>query len=472
MGSVLLRVSVCAGTVVFLAGAGHAQYRPRALEELQRQREALETALIELSWQNHRDFAWPTFYTARFTNQDDIIVNRGDAEGVVGRTSDGKANPAQGSPRSTLKLEGQTWVYENDGMSARLEEESPSAEHIWRLRSLGASYYNCYFDIHEALWRDRVAQPGARTYRETIENGLHVVRAETDYGNVTWWIDAERGWSPIRVTLEQHGRIVRESRSTLKQFAGVWYTETVLFFSSRYRHGKQPLETLKVHAASFNNPKQPQRFTPADIGVEPGMMIEKVNADRTVEVLAWDGSRVVTQSEFDERVSAGEVQVGPTHLRTLAQLEAREAQQQRRHDGEAHSTRGTGLWDVGGASRRNVESEWEAYTRTFIETFQLNSEQAQKAWMILRQCQGQANRYLAKHAAELAKLERELAAAARAEDRRGREPLGVLQERRAKFIEGIDRIFEERLKGGLDQLPTRAQRRRAEAATQPSRPIP
>ncbi len=450
-------LAYCIALLIQSVATAGGQSRPQALENLQRQRDALQTATIEFSWQNHRDFSWPRFYTGRLANQDEIAIDRGDPDGLM-RASDGSVNPAQGVPRLTLKLEEETWIYESDGMRAREEEECRLAEHIHRLRTLGASYHNSYSDLHDTLWRDRVSQPGARSYSEEVRDGLDVVTCETDYGTITWWIDPRRGWSPVRVVLRQHGEVVAESRSTLKQFGGVWYPDMVLFFSKGYKDGQEPLETVKVHAARFNKPEHPQRFTPAGIGVEAGMTVEKVNADQTIEVRVFDGTKAVSQAEFNRRYRAGEIELGPTFLRSLAQADAREAQREAARQEPAkpiERAESSSAWD---GVQHLVESEWAAYTRRFVVRLKLDDEQSQKAWLILRQCQELADKHIKSHEADFERLDRPLQAAREADDAK---ELSALEQRRAKLMEPMNLIFEEKLKPRLDAIPTRAQRRAA-----------
>lgn len=442
-----------------------AQPRPSALAHVQRQRESLQTARIELSRTMHRFLLSPRFYTARLAEADEILVSRGDAEGFH-RAPNGSVHPTdEGRPRHTLKSAGETWIHEEGALWAGMEEESRFAEHIPRMRTLGVSYFNSHRDIDETLWRDAVAQPGPREYGERVEDGLHIVTAQTDYGTITWWIDGGRGWSPVRVTLEQDGQIVRESRSTLKRFDGVWYPETVLFFSKHHKDGKEPVETVKVYGAHFNRPEHPRRFGPTDIGVEAGMLVEKQNADGTTvnRPLVWDGTKAVTQEEFGERETVGEIELGPTYRRLLAQRKAKEALQPTltgRARGEAAGGRNRRARDA-----RTFESEWTAYTRRFIQRYRLDAEQRQKAWGILQHCQQRANAHVARYQAEFERLDCKLRAAQEAKD--GKQLL-ALKHLRAELTAPIERIFQEALKPRLETLPTRAQRRAAEATSRPS----
>jgi hypothetical protein len=444
----------CLATQLGLCAVACGQSRPRALEELERQRARLRTATVEFSAQKHRFFDWPMFYTGRSANQDEILMLRGDADGVFRRRG-GKVDPRQGLPRCTLHRGGETWIYESDGATARLEEECRLSEHNPRLRTLGVSYMNSRADLHDTLWRDNVAQPSARRYRERQENGLHVVTAITDYGEVTWWIDPQRDWSPVRVTLEQDGEVVSEGRCTLKRFDGVWFPETTLFFSKGFEDGREPIETVKVHSARFNAPDHPKRFTARDIGVEAGMMVEKVKADKSIEVLTFDGTTAVTEEEFARRLVAGEIQYGPTFLRTMAQEDAREVR-------ESGPDLPTGK--VTATIRQAIESEWETYTRQFIVRYELDDLQTQRAILILRQCQALGRAHFSRRKPEIERLDLELAKLRAGLDEKKREEL---MRRRGELTKPIERVFQEQLKPRLNRLPTRAQRAAAEIKPSP-----
>ena len=105
------------------------------------------------------------------------------------------------------------------------------------------------------------------------------------------------------------------------------------------------------------------------------------------------------------------------------------------------------------------ESRWQRYTREFIARYSLKDSQEQKAWSILKKCQEQGNSYVARHRAELDKLEARVGelskSTAAAADR---EQLAAVRQRLGEKLAPIDDIFENQLKPRLDKLPTRKQR--------------
>ncbi len=112
----------------------------------------------------------------------------------------------------------------------------------------------------------------------------------------------------------------------------------------------------------------------------------------------------------------------------------------------------------------DFESQWEAYVREFIQRYQLNDEQAQRAQSILKDCQEQGNSYMAKRKADLEELDKKVQTLTEANKAK---ELGELNQRRAKLLEPIGRIFEQQLKPRLEKLPTPAQKQAAEKAGRP-----
>lgn len=108
----------------------------------------------------------------------------------------------------------------------------------------------------------------------------------------------------------------------------------------------------------------------------------------------------------------------------------------------------------------DFESEWERYVREFIEKYQLDEAQTQRAQAILKDCQEQAQNYLQRRKAALEQLDkRDKDLGSSAADAQARQRL---REQRERILAPVNRIFEERLKPRLEKLPTRQQRDAAE----------
>jgi hypothetical protein len=447
------------GSVFGLPGNVRAQPRPQALENAQRYRERLQTGMVEFSLRDTRWGLPTTFYTAQFGKADDILVNRGDEHGLF-FCSDGSVSTAHVGAHAVLKKDDRTWVHDSDYIAADVYESGSRAENIFRLRALGLAWRFSLDDAHETLWRERVKQPGARTYHESVQDGLHVVTCEADYGTITWWIDPERGWNPVRVTLEDGRGVIAESRSTLRQFDGVWYPATTVFHK-----GGKLVQVVSVESARFNRPEDPRVLTPGDIGIECGMQLSVQRSGDQTQIMMYDGEKPVSLHEYAKRFHAGEVQRGPRSQRALARLEAEAVEREFGHVGSPEDPKYDGM------VKGRRATEWEEYTRRFIVKYRLDSEQEQKALAILRDCQERANQYILQHRAEFEGLiRRARAVAENANDSERSGAYSAVYQTRTRLTRPIVRIFDEQLKPRLEKLPTRAQREAADGGSPPTEP--
>ncbi len=114
------------------------------------------------------------------------------------------------------------------------------------------------------------------------------------------------------------------------------------------------------------------------------------------------------------------------------------------------------------AMNAGFEGQWEAYVREFIQRYQLDEAQSQKAYAILRECQDQARGYMSRRKADFDRLDERLKSINNEPDKT--KALQEIQQQRLKLLEPVGRIFEKQLKPRLERLPTRAQRQAAEAA--------
>jgi hypothetical protein len=115
------------------------------------------------------------------------------------------------------------------------------------------------------------------------------------------------------------------------------------------------------------------------------------------------------------------------------------------------------------------EGAWEKYVREFIEKYKLNDEQAQKANTVLEDCKSQRDRYLRGRQEQIEQLDKQIEELKNSKDKNKATHLAKLTDTRKKLMEPIDQIFEQQLKPRLERLPTRAQRRAAEAAAKKTR---
>lgn len=437
-----------------------AQQRPEALQKLEEYRGALRTGQIEWSQTNFgQNEGWRKgvlFYkTSKIAENARILVNRGDENGIVIRDENGNAN-SDDCRTPTYRIQTSTGVWEK--MDGEMQPMIPAtffegAVGVPDPRSLGVTSGLELPDIHEAIWRDHRASPAAWRYEEAREGEIHVVRVLKGEDTTTYWIDPRRGWSPVRVRSEySKDNRWTESRTMLTEMDGVWVPETVQIYDSLHDDGQTPLKVIQVYDASFNKPEHPRELTLADIGVDLGTMVTVVKRDQHPFEGKWDGENVIDPDEFLRR----KLQEGPLFKKELSCLKRKQADKAiaRLNEDIVGDLDPVALRKSVSRDPKQCESLWEAYTRKFIEKYQLNEEQTQKALAILKDCQDRGKAHLDGHRDEFAKYDELLKNAGPSEN-------PDLQAARNKLLKPLDDIFEQRLVPRLDKLPTRAQRKAA-----------
>jgi hypothetical protein len=454
-----------------VTSAAFAQQRPAAFQKLESYWAALRTGQVEWSIVDQTialdEYAGETrFQTSKFAGSDRIVIQRGNKDGVVMKEEGGApASEVGKEPIYTLETGAQSWFrYENPLRDATIyPREGTGAADIWRYLP----------GWHDALRTG--SSPSTWKFDEGRDGGLDVVAVNKGDGiTTTYWLDPQRGGLPVRARTEHdEGGWWSESRSTLKQFDGVWFPEVVEIYSSRYKDGREPDGIIRVCSATFNRPEHPQRLTPADIGMEPGIGVEVRGADMKLQMSGkWDGEKVVSFEEFAERLRRGEVTEGPNFIRAAVKAQA-EGVQQRLAAGETEGgvaaiLRGSMTFEQAREALlltpKQYESLWEAYTKAFIKTYQLNEEQTQKALSILKSCQEQGEAHISKYKSDLESLDQRVKALTNLKGEERSKVEAEIRRERVRLLKPLNDIFERDLKPRLDKLPTRAQRKAAEEA--------
>jgi hypothetical protein len=418
------------------------------------------------------------FYESCFAGDTLLTCDRGDHEGVVGRYPDGTPQPYGFGPIYSLIIGDDWWLYGEGQVRAELLRKTPRRA-TQDFRTLGLSYLRYQGELDSALWGEAASRRRAFKYERKAE--LEVVTTETDEGVLTWHLDPQRGGLPIRVTLEEDGRVVAESRSSLKNFDGVWFPERVEYFREDYRGGHAPYDVQEVLAVAINPPDLPQRLSPADIHIDAGVnvYIREYNSTHALDAGKWDGRNVLSLEEFALRGMEGQIEMGPIYRanadRAEEMLKLHYAHEQRAESAAAQpaSDRASDS-EPAGPSRLEMLTGWEAYIARFIDRYRLDREQTQQAIRILRNCQERANERLTRQAAEFEELER-LERDSRSSTAPAAERAAELRARRERLLSPFRGIFEQQLKPGLELIPTRAQRKLVEhpwagPVSAPSRP--
>lgn len=110
-------------------------------------------------------------------------------------------------------------------------------------------------------------------------------------------------------------------------------------------------------------------------------------------------------------------------------------------------------------------SRWEQYTLDFINRYQLDDDQRQRAMAILKDCTERGRAHYRKHEKEIERIRDETDALfdkpAAASDERLKS-LDKLKQRMFEIEGPINHIEHRELRPRLDKLPTRAQRKATE----------
>ena len=443
MKRLLLLVGLC-----FALPSGYAEDKPPALVAMENARAALHTGHVVWSTRCNlprKDdgiiYRWysydvPRYYTSRFTSGEYMVEDNGDPRGVVWPMRDGKPHPDMGYlPMRYLWYDGAQWNHRDRVPAAELY---PGYRDAVDVRTFGLAVALATCD-----WQTLLRGSKRGPYEVRIVDGLHEVslHAEKVDRTVRYLVDPERGWNPVRVTKLSGGKVLWESRTTLKEYGGVWFPEQVELFESTHEEGKQPVYVIDILSASFNQPDHPTRLTPESIGIEVGTQIQAYaegNVTRPSGRFGWDKKKLVPLKELFQRIRSGELETGPQT--------------------KAYIDRSLAL----GRRSDHFQSEWERYVRRFIKKYRLNDEQSEKALKILRSCQERGEEYISRHKDEMDEIRatvRGLTDPTKPQEVKRSKEIPKLKERMIALQAPLTDIFYRQLMPRLEKLPTRAQRK-------------
>ena len=436
---------------------------PAAMRAFEQARRAIASGRIEWTVTQARHPDRTVNLVSRYARNGDVIYeNRGDDDGWTifnAETGEGFRKYPQ---LYMINADG-TWHFEETTPSCawypkaweQQQEHDLHLSHVRDARAIGVAPFSNSLEYRRglaALWPS-LDDPIERWSEQ--QNGDYViVNAYHRSGAVrTWYIAADRGWNAERITLEFRGHPIFEVQCSLAQFGDVWFPA-----EARYYWRGEPADCVTVTKASFNSADDPERFTPADLGLEPGSGIHEAGAGTRVgpDNLTWTGQGIVKSGEWREGVKSGKWAWGPIHRRiqesgfespyeTPAEAQARRLQRrgrQTRHYLERHAFL------------------WEEYVRSFVKRHEFDRDQREKANLILLECQRQAHEFMQRRRNELTEIISKLLDASASGQS---EQAARLRERLQEGLRPIDAIFEQSLKPRLEKLPTRAQRAAAEA---------
>lgn len=274
-------------------------------------------------------------------------------------------------------------------------------------------------------------------------------------------------WGRAVMPLYQEAKVIiveanAEWRGILTEEQCVIHDEDLRLMNESFATTEDQLQRVisgQMTVEEFRNPhrfRSRQRETPARVS-EPVVVQPAPTAVPTPRRPATAPRRAAAVPRTDRTRSPAMTAERPSPTPPTRRGAEDDARGDRRRP-EARPTRAT-------SSKNDFESEWEAYVRKFIEKYELNEDQQNKANKILKSCQDQANRYMRSREGHLKRLDQRLAELKSPTDDSQRQEAAKLKAAREKMLSPIGMIFERQLKPRLEKLPTRAQRDAAEGGS-------
>jgi hypothetical protein len=204
------------------------------------------------------------------------------------------------------------WEYQETATSARLWKHDRKPRGIARdvkdIRALGTLAWSSNLQADDSFGRVQSIFPNsneAPTWSESRHGDAYRVRAEFRDGAMTWFIDSRMGWNADRVVYEAAGRVQQEVICELRDFGGVWFP-----VKAEYFRAEKSTQRIMVRSADFSPEAASPRFTPQQLGLEPGVNI--VPGDfQADDVLIWNGDQVCTGQEWGADLREGVRRRGP-----------------------------------------------------------------------------------------------------------------------------------------------------------------
>jgi hypothetical protein len=109
-------------------------------------------------------------------------------------------------------------------------------------------------------------------------------------------------------------------------------------------------------------------------------------------------------------------------------------------------------------------NSWDAYVRDFIQRYQLDEPQQQRANLILTNAKEHAARFLARTKPEIERIDKRIQEVNASNSKDKVKEVQELNQRKQEKLEPVNDIYEKELKAQLERLPTKQQRAAAEAA--------
>ncbi|MGE3180019.1 MAG: hypothetical protein AB7N71_00165 [Phycisphaerae bacterium] len=342
------------------------------------------------------------------------------------------------------------WRFRYPSLNAELLREIDNKERSKAVNTFGLTA-NPVLPYDLQFLRENAPLPEA-AFEQLSRAGMIVVRM-TDDRLVREWSFRENGPpvpQVVRFYEPDKPEYWQESRIKYRETDGVLFPSTIHVFSSEFEDGREPSIRFEFSKPALNRPDQKDFFTPADIGLEPGVNVTVHELDGKISRGIWDGIKIADKESYYQRERAGVVQPGPIVVSERARLR----EHAKSNPDKVFALR---LQQTKFSKDRYV-SAWEKFVAEYCARHDLNPEQRAVADRILRDCLDQAEAYTTKNLNAFREFELELAAMQDSPSRYGPEDFERLGNERLKWEAPINAIFENQLKPRVEAIPTRQQK--------------
>ncbi|GIK15509.1 MAG: hypothetical protein BroJett003_04730 [Planctomycetota bacterium] len=382
----------------------------------------------------------PRYYTSTYAGEDALFVYRGLGLGLRTPEPDRIGQPFAFSEQRVLTAGSQQWVYNEESLAAHVYSDSPRTP-SWNPLRIG---FDPVFvaETDSPWWRTK---DPSEVDVHSVPGGIMVTYRYANGNSVSWVLDASYGFQPTRCFSSVDGRERYHCETEYEEFDGRWTPSRVSYWADGV-----PTMHVDVPYVEFDRPDHPNKLTPEHLGLVPGIQIIQSGESQP---LMWTGAEVVSIEEFRRRWESGLIDGSGIY----ALIERSKAP-----NGMCRfpDKQDPDLLLLSEAAKVKREPRlWEEYVRRFISVYRLDSSQSQRAWAHHRECLNSLHEYRRKQDGELSELrEREK----QLEEGLSGSPAQVAElssvRARIERIEGFEaRVFDERLRPGLDKMPTRAQ---------------
>lgn len=438
--------------------------KPAALTEVETSRAGIVTA--EIVWRRRAPAMNLPLqrYITRIAADEIALTELGDERGarMVQRNGD-RFEGIPEAPGHWLFRGGEAWNKLDNSLTAKVYGADKELETV-DLRGVGlfpspkaGADWLSYLPGHE--------ERGATEFCAERAGSRLVVSARSPSApeRVTrWTLDPKFGGQPTRCELLVGGEVVRVCEVVYKDAGGGEFFPA----HAAYSDGASVAAfEITVESARLNEPELPAELLPADIGVGNGINIRFQRGHPRFESDPWviycEGE-LLAIPDYIERQSSVGVAPCPQLAKEFPELVTQYEQVRSKRPDNPKAT-------ASPVATQPALGEWERYTLDFIQRYQLDDEQRQKALGVLAECQKDGWAHVARMREELEALEQRRAAARQERDpaRRG-DVEREIASAREKLTAPLAKIFETQLKPRLDRLPTRAQR--LAPSSQPAQP--